>query len=200
MARARRPSKPSLNLRAAEAVFSVKKTDLLERLGLFQENPSLLKAEEYEVQTRVPLSVLESFVRMVVGGPTTGSDESLLSFRLLCEEFLFKALSEECAAFSDRSLAKRLSALEERILFLERKSATVTSAVQSVSGKMTFLEAEQLYRQGCEYFYGTNGFGLNAKALGLSLLKGSADMGHSDAQYRYGNCLLHGEGCEKDEI
>jgi TPR repeat protein len=55
---------------------------------------------------------------------------------------------------------------------------------------------------------GTNGYGERgyddgchevSKTLGLSLLKSSADLGHSDAQYRYGKCLLSGRGCDKDE-
>jgi TPR repeat protein len=61
---------------------------------------------------------------------------------------------------------------------------------------LDLIEGEQAYRRGCEYLYGTNGFGLRgegiAKTLALSLLKQSADMGNSDRQYRYGRCLLRG--------
>jgi TPR repeat protein len=36
------------------------------------------------------------------------------------------------------------------------------------------------------------------EARRLSLLKQSADLGHSDGQYRYGRCLLYGECCKPD--
>jgi hypothetical protein len=52
-----------------------------------------------------------------------------------------------------------------------------------------FFESEQEYRCGCEYLFGTNGFGLRSeeflKAQGLLHLKCSADYGHVDAQYLY---------------
>jgi hypothetical protein len=225
----RQTHKPILNLKASGAVFPVKKADLLDRLGIFKEGSSLLNAEEYEVQTRVPRSVLEAFVLMIEGGPIPISEATFKAFRLVSAEFQFRALSEECAAFPIRSLMKRSNVLQERILCTKRKSAMIWKTVRSVSRKMAFLkdevrrlselcrrfegrlsdqmrvfEAERLYCRGCEYFCGTNGFGLRGqkevtRRLGLSLLKRSADMGHSDGQYRYGWCLLHGEGCVKDE-
>jgi hypothetical protein len=72
------------------------------------------------------------------------------------------------------------------------------------TGVPRHFEGEQAYRRGCECFYGANGFGLRgeemARTLGLSLLKQAAELGHSDGQYRYGRCLLLGEGCEKDAV
>jgi hypothetical protein len=51
-------------------------------------------------------------------------------------------------------------------------------------------EAEQLYRRGCEYFFGTNGYGERgeglSRTLGLFELKKSADLGHVDAKYQIG--------------
>jgi TPR repeat protein len=76
------------------------------------------------------------------------------------------------------------------------------SLASAKKGSLELFEGEQAYRRGCEYLYGTNGFGLRcegiAKTLGLLFLKQSADMGHSDGQYRYGRCLGYGEGCAKD--
>jgi hypothetical protein len=58
------PSKwsPTLNLKVGNEIFPIKKAILLEKLGLFQKNLSLLGNEEYEVQTKVSLSVFSAFV------------------------------------------------------------------------------------------------------------------------------------------
>jgi TPR repeat protein len=37
-----------------------------------------------------------------------------------------------------------------------------------------------------------------SKTLRLSLLRSSADLGHADAQYWYGDCLLSGKDCDGD--
>jgi TPR repeat protein len=62
------------------------------------------------------------------------------------------------------------------------------------SRQLRLFEAEQHYRRGCEYLYGMNGYGEGgehlSKKLGLSELQLSADCGHADAQFRYGQCLF----------
>jgi hypothetical protein len=89
----------TLNLKVGNEVFPVKKTQLLENLGLFKDFPSLLTADDYNIQTRTPLPVHASFVNIIEGGPVTLSEESCESFRLLAEEFGFEALLSECASF-----------------------------------------------------------------------------------------------------
>jgi hypothetical protein len=90
---------PILNLKAAAEIFPVKKTILLKNLCLFRDFPSLLDAEVYEIQSRVPLPVHALFVKISEGGPIILSDESCESFRILGEEFGFEALLNECSPF-----------------------------------------------------------------------------------------------------
>jgi hypothetical protein len=96
---ASKSSSPIVNLKAGVEIFPVKKTILLENLGLFRDSPSLLDADVYEIQSRVPLPVHAMFVNIVEGGPIILSDESCESLRLLAEEFRFEALLVECASF-----------------------------------------------------------------------------------------------------
>jgi hypothetical protein len=61
----------TLNLHFEGKRFPVVKTDLLENVGLFQENPSLLGISKYEVKSRVPESVFAAFLRGIEGHPVT---------------------------------------------------------------------------------------------------------------------------------
>jgi uncharacterized coiled-coil protein SlyX len=146
----------------------------------------------------------------------------------LSEEFRFELLAEDCETFAalhrtrpeasiEDALSEQLCDSEERMLFLERRSAVLAETVRSLCEQMAnresevnrlcgsldkLFQGEQAYRRGCECLYQTNGFGLRgeemAKTLGLSFLKQSADLGNSDGQYLYGRCLLYGEGCAAD--
>jgi hypothetical protein len=174
----------------------------------------------YEVQTQVPGTIVQAFVKIVEGEPIT-------IYKERCEEFRFEALANRCATFTrlpppgvERpteatidTLAKPLSAVEEKWVVLERAHVMVTDALRSVCDQIASLEsevrqlsevgpehpgfeAEQAYRRGCEFC----GFLVQevAKRLDLSLLKRSADLGNSDGQYRCGQCLLEGDRCEKN--
>jgi hypothetical protein len=89
----------TLNLRLGNEIFPVKKAVLFKKLGLFQMNPSLLGAEDYEVKATVPGSDFEKFVRIVEGGPLFVSESTLDSFCCLSQEFDFELLSAACTAF-----------------------------------------------------------------------------------------------------
>jgi hypothetical protein len=90
-----------LALKVGEAIFQVKKAILLENLGLFQENPSLLSAPEYEVQTQVPPEIFAVFVSIIEGNPITLSKDSCDFLGLLAQEFRFKTLSDACSEFME---------------------------------------------------------------------------------------------------
>jgi TPR repeat protein len=61
------------------------------------------------------------------------------------------------------------------------------------------LEAEQLYRRGCEAVFGTNGFcPIRCHKLGLSQLQQAADFGHADAQFVFARCCRDGVVCGKN--
>jgi hypothetical protein len=106
MASPRRRKSPTLSLKLGDEVFRVKKKNLFENLGLFQENPSLLSASDYEVRTAVPRDVFAAFVSIIEGSPITLSEENYESFGLLSLEFRFEALSDACSAFMARERSK----------------------------------------------------------------------------------------------
>jgi hypothetical protein len=79
-------------------------------------------------------------------------------------------------------------------------SSNVSIAIATQARRGLF-EGELAYRRSCEYLDGTNGLDEEtAKTLGLSFLKQSADLGHSDGQWRFGRCLEKGIGVEKDLV
>jgi TPR repeat protein len=239
--RSKRSPNLNFNFKASGAIFPIKKTHLLQHLGIFQDNPSLLTSGEYEVQTAVPVPIFEAFVQIVSGAEPILSKENCDSFRLLSEEFRFEALLAKCCDFplemSGGCLAKRLSSLEERALTRERRAAKTNSLLRAILTSIEFLEGEvqrlsgafenhekiaflvrevaklddrvsahdrvfereEAYRRGCECFYGFRSEEVG-KQLGLSLLKGAADLGHADGQCRYGRCVLYGDGCKKDVV
>jgi hypothetical protein len=128
-----------------------------------------------------------------------------------CEKSIYSRLlqSEE----RQNILERRLSNAEGELLYFRERNISLESEVNRLSGKLSAaeselssqkqqFEAEQHYRRGCEYFFGTNGFGEHgqelSQILGFSELKKSADLGHTDGQYRTGKCLAWGQGCKAD--
>jgi hypothetical protein len=123
-----------LHLNAFGTIFPVSKAHLLEKLGLFQEDPAGLDAAEYEVKTQVPLTVFSAFVRIVEGSPIQISNETVVGLRCLADEFHFAALSAECSAF-----AHQLRPGDCRDCYGWPTSA---EAVRSLVDKSAFLERE----------------------------------------------------------
>jgi TPR repeat protein len=147
----------------------------------------------------------------------------------LAAEFGFDDLQNECSKyenlyFPNESIVERLQSQEERECAFEQRQSTferdivilrdcnllleqevrkfltkISQIELNVIEQTQRIESESKYRCGCEYFFGTNGFGENGKelsrTLGLLELKSSADLGHTDAQYRIGDCLIFGKGC-----
>jgi hypothetical protein len=93
----------TLNLKIGSDVFPIEKT-FLEKLSLFQKNPSLLKADEYEVQSQVSLSVFSAFVYILEGGPIRLCDSTFEFFRVLAEEFGFEVFSPSRDSPGDRTI------------------------------------------------------------------------------------------------
>jgi TPR repeat protein len=116
---------------------------------------------------------------------------------------------EECQLLLERSTgsaANKLTRLTKKIVALELEFTRLSSLCASLDGRLSkqvrVFESEVDSRHGCEYLFGTNGYGSGgeelSKAFGLRHLKSSADSGHSDAQFRYRGCLLEGRDCAKD--
>jgi hypothetical protein len=146
-------SKVTLNFKSSGKLFPVKKRNLYAKLRLFQNNPSLLASDVYEVQTRVPVSIVEAFVEIIDSGEIDISEQNCESFRLLSEEFGFEALARECNAFAARqphcredtevgALAERVNGLEEGLLEAERGSAVVAQTIRMFFGRFESLENE----------------------------------------------------------
>jgi hypothetical protein len=90
----------TLNLNLGGKIFPVKQTVLFEKCGLFRDDPSLLGASEYEVQTQVSPPIFSAFVQSLESRRIEVSSTTVQSFRLLAKEFDFKRLLRECAGFS----------------------------------------------------------------------------------------------------
>jgi hypothetical protein len=82
-----------------EEIFPVKKRCLRNNLGLFQDEPFLLSAGEYEVQSQVPREVLATFAEIVEGGPITLSEDTYQPLGRLAVEFRFQELVNACSMF-----------------------------------------------------------------------------------------------------
>jgi hypothetical protein len=134
-------SSPNLNLKVSGKIFSVKKSLLVEKTDLFQTDPFLLTAEEYEVKAQVPESVFAEFVQLIESGEITVSEETWKPLKLLSEEFECEVLAKECAAFAEShpqtrieslidSLSKRISDLEE---IVQNKIGSLESEICRIS-------------------------------------------------------------------
>jgi TPR repeat protein len=68
-----------------------------------------------------------------------------------------------------------------------------------VRGLAKRLEAEQLYRRGCDCLFGSNGYRcLKSQVMGISALLGAAEKGHADAQAMFARCCWEGTGCPQN--
>jgi hypothetical protein len=101
-------------------------------------------------------------------------------------------------------LPQPVAALVSTVQGLSRAVATITDRTlpavsRQVDQVFRAFENEQVYRRGCEYLFGTNGYvGLTYEVsakLGFSLIKKAADGGNVDAQYLCGRAYFLDHGC-----
>jgi hypothetical protein len=126
----RAPQPPSVlcfNVRGT--LFTIRPELAIEKLGYFREDPSRADAQEYKVNTRVPLEIFRVFLTMIEDDryPITESNWGFMT--RLSDEFGFRALSNACLEFSQSlsspnttnlaPLLSRLHSLEEGHLALE---------------------------------------------------------------------------------
>jgi hypothetical protein len=133
----------TLNLRLGEEVFPVKKTDLLEKLALFQKNPALLSADDYEVKTSVPSADFEKFIGIIEGGPLSVSESTLDSFWRLSEEFGFELLSAASTAFlaSNEYFIETAPVLRPRVTIRRGTHSTTYESFKSLDEIVSFAVA-----------------------------------------------------------
>jgi hypothetical protein len=136
---------PTLNLKVGEKIFPVKKTVLLEKLRLFQNDPSLLRLKEYEVQTKVSPSVFSVFVRMIDGDPTNFSVAILEPFRLLAEEFGFDSFASDrcyCDSSSDTWVSEEeLESALPCVRIFVKSRWRIYQVIMSYDGLLKFANA-----------------------------------------------------------
>jgi TPR repeat protein len=121
---------------------------------------------------------------------------SVIEERLLLLERLFGASEKQVKTLSEEN-----EVLSRRVLHLEN---ICEEHERRFSEQIVRIENEELYRRGLEFLHGTNlpddqRRGSISERLGFSLLRTSADRGHSDAQFQVGLCLNDGRGCVKDK-
>jgi TPR repeat protein len=213
---------PQIRLSCNDQTFAVDAAILLEQCTLFKKNPKLLASREYRTVTRAGRAAFVEFVKCLRGEGYLIVASTISDLERLAREFGFSALVAACASSraSDDVLG-RLAFLEAQLVALsaqvegqqqdifrlrcERQAADDCVSLiraeldglkrgdESVAQLRRRLDAEQQYRRGCEYFYGTNGFGERgmdlSRLLGLAELRRAADGGHSDAQYVCGRIL-----------
>jgi hypothetical protein len=139
----------TLNLRLGEEIFPVKKTDLLEKLALFQKDPALLSSDDYEVKTNVPSADFEDFLRIVEGGPLSVSEATCDSFWRLSEEFGFEFLSAACTAF----LASKEYFIETAPVLRPRVTITVRTRSRTYE---SFKSFDEIVSFGLDLIYADN--------------------------------------------
>jgi TPR repeat protein len=129
----------------------------------------------------------------------TGSPAILGRLRAVEDRQISLDRSRAHEASEERRLSTKLQRLEADVT---RLSSLCSSLESRLSDHARLFEAEQSYRRGCEALFATHDHDCHgeflSEKLGLSILKGAADAGHTDAQYRYGRCLLIGRGCAPD--
>jgi uncharacterized coiled-coil protein SlyX len=215
--------------------FSLPKVLIYERLGLFNEQPELLRQTHYDVKANVTSEIFSEFIRRVQDQKIVITPENVDSLRLLAEEFRLAALIEECDGFirdnpepepeqhdTDERLMNHISRLQDQIAdqemvieSLSHKVSISETSVRQLTGLVHDLrnivtelrmeiatekrrfEAEVYYRRGCELLFGTNGY-FKSQTLAISWLKASADLNHSDSQYKFAKCIQDGLSSRKD--
>jgi TPR repeat protein len=203
---------PEIRLAFKTTTLPVQVSVLIERCSLFQRNARLLAAPTYPVRSDVPTPAFIGFVNWLLRKPHSVTAATVSGLEQLSTEFGADDLLAECRAFranmGDSTLLSRISALEERQRGLERYcqvglvddeiSKQVALLMRRLEALEIRLDAEQHYRRGAEYFYGTNGYGHRgadlSQRLGLAEMKAAANLGHADAQYVCGRVLREGPG------
>jgi hypothetical protein len=103
----------NFSLISSGRTFFVRKSQLLEKLNLFRENPTLLTESEYRVRTDSPPEAFSTFLTFLNGGSIEIVSATIGPLRALAAEFGFEDLKSECSKyeslnFLNRSIAERL--------------------------------------------------------------------------------------------
>jgi TPR repeat protein len=109
-----------------------------------------------------------------------------------------RSLRDIVEGFQDRIAAVVMSTIRQEI---EKVTGGTTPAelLKRVEDFDRLLKSDLLYRRGCDFIYGQNGYeSVKSQTLGLSHLQTAANMGHADAQYVLGQCRRDGLGCDKN--
>jgi hypothetical protein len=145
-------NRPNFRLCHGRYYYEVQKTQLLEKLGLFQDSPGLLASQNYEVRNQVRRRHFEAFLRMVEGDPIVVSESTRESFSLLAEEFGFAELLAACSEFVQPS-----SPLETPAVSNEESNSVETDQVELPRVVITVRHRVNVYesfhsRYGIEEF------------------------------------------------
>jgi hypothetical protein len=150
---AQRPAKSvdqMIELRLKGTAFSIKRS----RFDRFlRSHADLYTAPAYDVQSQVPVEVLQEFVESRnQRTKVTVTAANAASFLLLAQEFGYERLASECSILLPPvvSLEERLSTLEERVWTLEHgivcalsraDLAPLTTQVSDLKGRVSALES-----------------------------------------------------------
>jgi hypothetical protein len=132
--------KRDLPLICGSQSFTVKKTLLIEKFGLFLEKPDLLGRDSYDVQTNVPAQVFSDFLKAAHGTEINISEINAPLLLDLCNEFGFEPLRADCAPFLQptTNLNPPSHFLEEQISLQEVELAAVHSEIAELRDSAAF--------------------------------------------------------------
>jgi hypothetical protein len=181
-----------LTVDSETAIFLVNKVMLLTQLGLFQEHPSLLDAEEYTVKSIVSPNIFEQFVEFLEGASIDITLINFSSLRSLSKEFAVRSLESACASFAIS---------HQESMNLENDDDIAQDLIRAA--EYYRLSAEQGNSDGQDNF----GFCLfHGRGVAQDLIRAaeyyrlSAEQGNSSGQNHFGLCLATGRGVAQDLI
>jgi hypothetical protein len=201
-----------LHLICNSQTFPIRRNVLVDNSDLFVDHSVLLKAGTYSVRTSVSPEVFQSFLSALQGDHVDITPTNVRELLSLSHEFGFRQLLGKCHLFTQSDVnpvvIAPLSPLnttssggdvggnpnQDRFSGFESR---LTSVEDELSRLRKLIVGEQLYRQGREFLSGDGSIRQNI-SLGLSLLKRSADLCHSDSAFRYGLIMRSGEICERN--
>jgi TPR repeat protein len=163
---------------------------------------------------KVQPTSFSEFIRPLRGEPYVIDRSTVAELSQLAQEFGCEELTTACSSFQDVEqshifMENQIEAQHAELCRLRNENWILTEEVSRLSRVCSTIEKdvgvlkvtvanEVHYRRGCEYLYGTNGYGYRgvdiSKLIGISELKHAADSGHSDAQYVFGRILRDGPG------
>jgi hypothetical protein len=194
-----RPHSPLYRFKLHDAIFTLSTDLVLEKLGLFQADPSRIRSGEYEVLSPVPVEIFRDFVKIVEGSSPMIADSNWEFFTRLSGEFCFGSQSSE---FYRLSAEQGNARGQFNFGFcLEHGQGVAKDLVRAaefyhLSAEQGNVEAQLQFGFCLEHGQGVPKDLVRA----AEFYRRSAEQGNAEARCSFGFCLKHGQGIAKDLV